>query len=68
MVTARPKLLTADDLLLLYSKGVRGELIRGVLSETMPAGEMHGKMVMRLGRLLGNYIEPRQIGDRKSVV
>ena len=62
MVTARPKLLTADDLLLLYSKGVRGELIRGVLSETMPAGEMHGKVVMRLGRLLGNYIEPRQIG------
>ena len=62
MVTARPKLLTADDLLKLYSKGVRGELIRGMLSETMPAGEMHGKVVMRFGRLLGNFIEPRQLG------
>ncbi len=62
MATAKSKLLTSDDLLHLYSKGVRGELIRGVLSETMPAGEMHGKVVMRLGRLLGNFIEPRQIG------
>ena len=62
MATARPKLMTSDDLLLLYSQGVRGELIRGVLSETMPAGEMHGKVVMRLARLLGNHIEPRELG------
>ena len=58
MATAKSKLLTSGDLLHLYSEGVRGELIRGVLSETMPAGEMHGKVVMRLGRLLGNFIEP----------
>ena len=62
MVTARLKLMTADDLLALYSQGVKGELIRGVLSETMPAGEMHGKVVMRFGRLLGNFIEPRHLG------
>lgn len=62
MATARPKLMTSDDLLQLYSEGVRGELIRGVLSETMPAGEMHGKVVMRLARLMGNHIEPRQLG------
>ena len=36
MTTTRPKLLTADDLLRLYSEGVRGELIRGMLCETMP--------------------------------
>ena len=36
VVTAQEvKLLTADDLLRLYSKGVRGELIRGVLCKTM---------------------------------
>ena len=29
------RLLTADDLLRLSSQGVRGELIRGVLCETM---------------------------------
>ena len=31
MTTTKPKLITADELLQLYSKGVRGELIRGVL-------------------------------------
>ena len=46
--TTEAKLLTADDLLRLYSEGVRGELIRGVLCETMPAGYQHGKIVMRL--------------------
>ena len=43
MTTAKPKLLTADDLLRLDSQGVRGELIRGVLHETMPAGMKHGR-------------------------
>ena len=32
------RLMTADELLRLYSKGVRGELIRGELYKTMPAG------------------------------
>ena len=42
MATTLTKLLTADDLLRLDSEGVRGELIRGVLYETMPAGMEHG--------------------------
>ena len=49
MTTAKPKLLTADDLLRLYSKGVKGELIRGVLHETMASGVRHGKIAIRLG-------------------
>ena len=57
------RLLTADDLLRLYSEGVRGELIRGVLSETMPTGHEHGKIVMNLGILLGNFIKPRKLGS-----
>ena len=60
--TTHTKLLTADDLLRLYSRGVRGELIRGVLCETMPAGHRHGKIVMKLGGALTSFIDPRGLG------
>jgi len=55
-------LLTAADLLRLDAEGVRGELIRGVLCETMPAGIEHGAIVMRLGAALFNVVEPGQLG------
>jgi len=54
--------LTADDLLRLSGQGVRGELIRGVLCETMPAGHQHGSIVTNLVILLGNFIKPRRLG------
>ena len=57
-----PQLLTADDLLKLYSQGVRGELIRGVLCETMPAGVNHGQIVMELGGEIRAFIKPRRLG------
>ena len=60
--TTKAKLLTADDLLRLYGKGVRGELIRGVLSETMPTGTRHGKIVTKFILRLGNHVEPRKLG------
>ena len=56
------RLLTADDLLRLSSQGVRGELIRGVLCETMPTGREHGQIVTSLVNLLGNFIRPRRLG------
>ena len=59
----KAKLLTADDLLRLDAEGVRGELIRGVLCETMPAGYEHGTIVMNLGIALGNFIKPRELGS-----
>jgi Uma2 family endonuclease len=59
---AETKLLTADELLRLDAKGVRGELIRGVLCETMPAGLEHGTIVMNLGAELKNFIKPRKLG------
>ena len=64
MATAREKekLLTADDLLRLYSEGIRGELIRGVLHETMASGEEHGEIVMNLGIILGGFVKPRRLG------
>ena len=57
------RLITADELLRLYSEGVRGELIRGVLCETMPTGHEHGKIVINLGAELRNYVKSRKLGS-----
>lgn len=62
MTTTKEKLLTADDLLELHSKGVRGELIRGVLAQTMSTGTRHGKVVMKLGFLLGSVVITQRLG------
>ena len=56
------KLLTAGELLRLYSRGVHGELVRGVLHETMPTGQEHGEIVMNLGAELSKFIKPRRLG------
>ena len=61
-IKTKPALLTAEDLLRLSGEGVRGELIRGVLHETMSTGEEHGWIVMRLGALLMNFILPQALG------
>ena len=58
----KPKLLTAADLLDLHASGIRGELIRGVISETMSAGGEHGEIVMYLGWALQNFALPRRLG------
>ena len=55
-------LLTADDLLRLYSQGVRGELIRGVLRETMPTGEEHCETAANTVIILGGFVKPRRLG------
>ncbi len=60
--TTEARLLTADDLLRLYSEGVRGELIRGVLCETMPAGQRHGKIVAKLVAALVNFVDVEGMG------
>ena len=62
MTTTKPELLTADDLLRLSSKGVKGELIRGVFHETMSAGVNHGRVVVKLVLLLGAFVMPCRLG------
>ena len=62
MTVTTEKLLTADDLLHLGSQGVRGELLRGVLCETMPTGVRHGKTVVKLTVLLEGFVGPRGLG------
>ncbi len=59
----KTKLLTADDLLRLDAEGVRGELIRGVLCETMPAGLEHGQIVVNLSAELRSFVKPRRLGS-----
>ena len=53
MTTIETSLLTADDLLRLYSEGVRSGLIRGMLCEAMTAGQRHGAIAMILGPSCG---------------
>ena len=62
MATTKPQLLTADDLLRLYSEGVRGELILGVLCETMPSGGYHGEIALALGTEVRTFVRPRRLG------
>lgn len=62
MTTVKPTLMTADDLLRLHGKGVRGELIQGVLHETMSVGLRHGKIAAALMALLWLHVRPAGLG------
>lgn len=62
MTTTAAKLLTADDLLRLHSEGVYGELIRGVLQETMPPGERHGAIMAEITALLVVFVKRFRLG------
>ena len=62
MTTTKRKLLTAEDLLELHSRGVKGELIRGVLAETVSTGVEHGKVTAKFTIKLGIFVEPRKLG------
>lgn len=61
-MATKTELLTADDLLRLYSKGVRGELIQGVLCETMPTGREHGEIAANTAFELLSHIKPLKLG------
>ena len=66
MTTATTKpgtnLLTADDLLRLYSEGVRGELIRGVLHRTVGTGIEHGEIAVNIAILMGAFVKSGRLG------
>ncbi len=63
MATAKNKLLTAEDLLRLSSQGFRGELINGVLRETVPAGKRHARIAGRIITRFNNYVIPHHLGQ-----
>jgi Uma2 family endonuclease len=56
------QLLTAADLLRLDSQGVKGELVRGVLCETMSAGGEHSEIAAALSAALVNHVRPLRLG------
>ena len=58
----KPRPITAEELIKLHSEGVRGELIRGVLCETMPPGLDHAECVYRLSGILWDYLKEHRIG------
>ncbi len=56
------RLITADELLKMYSDGKRGELIRGEFVPKMPTFENHAAIVGNLVMLLGTIIRPNRLG------
>lgn len=62
MATAtRP--MTADEFLNLPDDGMRHELVRGELTTMALPGGRHGKVAMKVGRLVGNHAEANGLGD-----
>ena len=62
MATAKNKLLTAEDLLRINSQGVKGELIRGVLHETVSVGAEHSFIGIRLGGEFDRHARRHRLG------
>ena len=62
MTTIKQGLLTADDLLELDGRGVKGELIKGVLHEKVSSGGKHGDIAFALGAEIRAYARPRRLG------
>ena len=62
LAPAKPKPLTAEDLMKMDSEGVRGELVQGAFYEIMGSGFRHTVIAGRFARHLGNFVEPRGLG------
>ena len=54
--------ITADQLLEMDAKGMRGELIRGVFCPTMATGVKHGEIVVNLVGYLREVVRPNRLG------
>ena len=65
-MTTKPKLITADELLLMPDDGMQRELIRGVLTEDMPPGDEHGVLVAHIAWLLTSYSYDNDYGQVRA--
>jgi Uma2 family endonuclease len=54
--------VTANDLLLMPDDGFRYELVRGELRRMNPAGNVHGRIAVRITWRLAQYVEENRIG------
>ena len=62
-VSTGQKLLTADEFLRLCEQRViKGELVRGVVRETVSANGEHSEVAAALAIAFGNHVRPRRLG------
>ena len=58
----RTGLMTADELLMMPNSRWGYELVRGKLKKYMPAGNLHGIIALKIGRIVGNFVEENNLG------
>lgn len=56
------KLMTADELLMMPNSRCGYELVRGKLRKYMPSGNIHGIIALRIGRIIGNFVDENDLG------
>jgi Uma2 family endonuclease len=54
--------LTAEDLWRMGEGDVRRELVDGEVIEMTPSGGVHGEVLLKVGRRLGDYVEAHRVG------
>ena len=57
------RLMTAEELERMPDDGYRYDLVRGKLIRMAPAARRSGRIESRVGRHLGNFVEPRGLGE-----
>jgi Uma2 family endonuclease len=55
-------LVTADELFLMPDTKRGCELVRGKITKYMPAGNLHGVIALKIGRVIGNFVEENNLG------
>ena len=61
-MTAQARVVAAEELLRMPDDGFRYELVRGELRKMAPTGHVHGKVAMRLGARLDQYVDEHKLG------
>ena len=62
-VSTGEKLLTADEFLrLCQQRVIKGELVKGVVQETVSANGEHSEVAAALTLAFGNHVRPRRLG------
>ena len=65
-MTTKQKPITADELLLMPRDGNRYELIRGVLVQKMPTGDMYGDVVSYTHYTLAHFVLSNDYGEIRT--
>ena len=55
--------VTAEQLARMPDTGKRYELVKGELRMMSPAGRRHGRIAMKLGRMLANHVADHELGE-----